>query len=68
MPIIKVMAVPMTMMTVPITPVSSYGSAGCCANSCASAAAHDASNDCTAQSRLRKCIGERYHYRQPKKK
>jgi len=55
-------------MTVPITPVSSYGGAGCCADSCASAATYDASNDSTAQSRLRKCIRERYHYRQPKKK
>ena len=58
----------MTIMTVPITPVGSYGCTGYCANSCASTATYDASNDCTAQSRLRKCIRERYHYRQPKKK
>jgi len=57
-----------TIMTVPITPVSAHGGAGYCADSCASAATYDASNDCTAQSRLRKCIRERYHYRQPKKK
>jgi hypothetical protein len=50
-------------MTVPIAPVSSYGGASHCANGCASAATYDASNDCTAQSRLRKCIRERYHYR-----
>ena len=62
MPIIKVMAVPMTMMTVPITPVSSYGGAGCCADGCASAATYDASDDCTAQGRLRKCISHRYRH------
>ena len=55
-------------MTMPITPVGSYGCTGCCANSGASTATYDASNDCTAQSRLRNCIGEWHHYRQPEKK
>jgi len=54
----------MTMMTVPITPVSSHRGAGCCADSGTSAAAYDASNDCTAQSRLRKGIRERYRHSQ----
>ena len=58
----------MTMMTVPITPVSSHGGAGYCADSCASAATYDASNDCTAQSGLSKRIRVRHHYRQTKKK
>jgi len=52
---------PMAIMTVPVTPVGSYGCAGYRANSRTSAAAHDASNDRTAQCRLRKCI--RYRYR-----
>ena len=60
MPIIKVMAVPMSMMTVPITPVSAHSGAGYCADSCASTATYDASNDCAAQSRLSKCICQRY--------
>ena len=64
-PIIKIMPVPMTIVTVPITPVSSHGGAGYCADSCASAATYNAANDCTAQSRLRKCIRHRYRYSQP---
>ena len=63
-PIIKVISVPMAMMTVPITPVSSHRGAGCCADSGTSAAAYDAPNDCTAQSRLRKGIRERYRHSQ----
>ena len=38
----------MTIMTVPITPVGSYGCTSYRANSCASTATYDASNDSTA--------------------
>ena len=63
-PIIKIMSVPMTTVTVPITPVGCYGCAGYCANSCASAATYGASNDGTAHSRLRKSISQRYRHSQ----
>jgi hypothetical protein len=55
-PIIEIISAPMTIMTVPITPVGSYGCACYCTNSCAATATYDASNHCTAQSRLRKHI------------
>ena len=58
----------MTIMTVPITPVSSHSGAGYCADSRASATTYDATNDCTAQSRLRKCILHRYRHSQSVRK
>ena len=68
-PIIEVISVPMTMMTVPNgAPMGTYRGTGCCADSCASAATYDASNDRTAKSGLRKRICKRHHHRQSKKK
>jgi len=58
-PIIKIMSAPMTIMTVPITPVRSYGCTGYCANSCASAATYGTSDNCAAQNRLRERIRQR---------
>jgi hypothetical protein len=42
------MSAPMTIVTVPITPVGSDGCTGYRTNSCASTATYDAPNDSTA--------------------
>ena len=62
------MSVPMTIMTVPITPVGPYGCASYCANGCASTATYGASDNCTADGSLRYRIRQRNRHSRPQQK